>query len=689
VLACLAAWAGTGCRPTGAGEPAFARPRYQMGGGARGGSRATATLADDTRPVLVAPTPALISFRQNLDLPTDGRIALDYQLPPSIRGSGRYRIDVTLEGPDHKEQLPPLVATPVLRGRVPRLALEADLPAPLAHAAWLRATVGATALELAPYARAESAAWEIPQNAWLEFAIGLAEADLGGPDIHFSVSACEAEDCETVFDEALDPSGAAARTWQDRRVDLARFGGKTRRFVFAASAPADALALPLWANPSVYAPAERRPEELNVILLSVDTLRADHLPSYGYARDTAPFIESRLAQRGTVFDAFIAAAAVTAPSHMTMFTGLQPSAHGTTDGLKRLPESIPTQPELIRAHGLETSAFTEDGWVSTHQGFSRGFDSFTENKSPDLMAPVGQVDVTFGQARRWLERHRNRRFFLFLHTYQVHSPYAPPERYADLFAPDPGADAALDETAQNAANYDREIRFTDDELRGLFGAIEELGLADRTVFVLASDHGEEFGDHGLISHGGHLYRESVRVPLIFEGPGIPAGRRIATPVAEVRLTPTILDLLHVQRPADLAPRSLLPLIEGGEEAASEPIFSEGLVPFQPTADGSLHPFRPPIFSVQLGTRKLIRERTDDGYRYEYYDLAADPHEQHDLYPTRAAEAADLAALIEAYPQERLREFSERTGKAPRPPGQRDLQLDPQHEEKLKALGYVE
>jgi arylsulfatase A-like enzyme len=160
-------------------------------------------------------------------------------------------------------------------------------------------------------------------------------------------------------------------------------------------------------------------------------------------------------------------------------------------------------------------------------------------------------------------------------------------------------------------------------------------------------------------------------------------------VAEARLLPTILDLLHVPRPADMTARSLLPLIEGGEEAASEPIFSEGLVPYQKAVDGSTRIFKPPVLSVRLGTRMLVRERTDAGIHYEYYDLAADPGEQHDLYPTRAAEAADLVALIEAYPQESLREYGELTGKKAPAADQQDLQLDPQHQEKLKALGYIE
>ena len=133
------------------------------------------------------------------------------------------------------------------------------------------------------------------------------------------------------------------------------------------------FSLPVWANPTVYAPATRSPEDVNVILLSIDTLRADHLTSYGYAHDTAPFIDARLARRGVVFESLTAASPVTAPSHMTMFTALQPITHGVTHGLKALSPALRTLPELLRAHRIETAAFTENGWVGTRQGFGRGW----------------------------------------------------------------------------------------------------------------------------------------------------------------------------------------------------------------------------------------------------------------------------------------------------------------------------
>jgi arylsulfatase A-like enzyme len=366
---------------------------------------------------------------------------------------------------------------------------------------------------------------------------------------------------------------------------------------------------------------------------------------------------------------------------MTIFTSLPPSVHGATDGFKVLASGILTLPEWIRAQGLDTAAVTEDGWVGAHQGFARGFDVFIENESARITAPEGQVDRTFARARRWLELHRDKRFFLFLHTYQVHAPYAPPARYAGLFVPPEGQAAPLH--VRQLADYDREIRYTDDELAGLFAALERLGLADRTIVVVTSDHGEEFLEHGLVSHGAHLYEESVGVPLVLRGPGIPAGRRIAAPVGHADLMPTLLELLGLPVPGGLSGRSVRPLLQGGSgELEARPVFSEGWATFQPGADGG-RAFEPPSLAVRRGERKLARYRSPDGTRYELYDLSADPGERSDLSRSEPGEAGGLRALLEAYERE--------TARADRPaaPATAAPALDADREEKLRALGYLE
>jgi arylsulfatase A-like enzyme len=241
------------------------------------------------------------------------------------------------------------------------------------------------------------------------------------------------------------------------------------------------------------------------------------------------------------------------------------------------------------------------------------------------------------------------------------------------------------------AQYDREIRYTDDELRRLFRTIDDLELAENTVFILSSDHGEAFLEHGVLGHGSRLDDEAVRVPLMFWGKGIAAGRRIGVPVAHVDLMPTILDLLGIPQPPALEGLSLVSLLRGsGDEAAfaNRPLYSESRGTVMLGPDRMLQPFLAPAFLVRVGNRKLARYRTENGgLRYEYYDVAADPLERVDLYPSRAEESRDLWKLLETHEQ-RGRELRARIDRDAPADKQRVL-LDPQQEEKLRALGYIQ
>jgi arylsulfatase A-like enzyme len=419
----------------------------------------------------------------------------------------------------------------------------------------------------------------------------------------------------------------------------------------------------------------------NVILVSLDTLRADHLASYGYRHDTAPFIDATFARGGTLFERCVASATTTMASHMTMFTSLPPSVHGVgLDAPVALPSSIAPLPELLQAAGFTTGAITEDGWV-TLKRFGRGFDTYQENTGPDLMEPKGQVDVTFGQAKAWLTQHRDERFFLFLHTYQVHYPYVPPPEYAGLFD-DPGA--APPGFAADAANYDREIRFVDDTFRDLFATLRALALDDETIIVVTSDHGEEFGEHGCQYHGPHLYEEVAHVPLLMWGPGIPAGRRIAEPVGLLDLLPTILDLAGVAIPAHAMGRSLVPALASGHADPDRRLSTEawGLL----NCGG--HVYKAPGVSIRVGARKIARYDRDGAVAYELYDLAADPGERRNLYD--ATTAGVLKDLVDGYRDDcRKRAAAFRGGGGAPEPEPSDAAIGAEQHEKLRALGYVE
>ena len=652
-----------------------------------------ATILDDTRFTLAAPREELLIWPKTLP-PHEGPRVVELRpvLPQALAGASRVLVRAHVKIGNDWSERPPRVLTPEPRGPLHDVRFEVSVPAVPAQTP---VAITANAYRIDPDALAlrGTPPVEIPAGASLEFAIGLLFARWGRDPVEFSVEACAEERCERLFDERVDPSSAEGEAWRDRRIDLGPLAGQTREFRFRAERLAEEapFSFPVWANPTLYAPAPRG-ERPNVILLSVDTLRADHLSAYGYARDTSPFLAERFARGGTVFENLVSAATITTPSHASIFTGLQPASHGTTDGMKAIARQIPTLPEWIRAAGIDTAGITEDGWLSVRGGFGRGFDVFEENKSPNIMSPVGQVDLTFAKAAQWLARNRDKRFFLFLHTFQVHSPYAPPERYRDLFPiPDPDTRASHERWRDD---YDREIRYTDDELRRLVGRIEELGLAEHTVFIVTADHGEAFLEHGFLEHGARLQEEVVHVPLLLWGPGIPVGRRIAAPVAHVDLLPTILELLGIPRPPWLEGRSLAGVLRGTEPEsalANRALFSETRTKLALTAERRPVDFPVPAFLVRVGSRKLARYPDGaGGFRYELYDVSSDPEERHDLLPADPDAAADLRPLVDGYEAQgsaQRARIDAATGVGPAPA--ESVPLEPEQEQKLRALGYLE
>jgi arylsulfatase A-like enzyme len=651
-----------------------------------------ATVHDDTRPVLRAPLADTVIFARPVEDPTGNRLLRQRELlPHSLEEAERVLVKTTVRVGSSWVEPPPQVLETRRRKRFSSVELEIPIPA---NPARQRVQISARAygLDLVDLENLESEPVEIPPDARLEFAMAVLEPAWGFDPVEFQVRACRGESCETVFTEVFDPAGPEGGRWRDERVSLAPLAGSTRTFRFEAHRLSEAapFSLPVWANPTIYAPKPRG-ESRNVILLSIDTLRADHLTSYGYARDTAPFVDERFGRGGTVFDTLVAAATITTPSHASMFTSLSPAVHGTVDGLRVLPRNLPTLAEWIRYRGFDTGAITEDGWLSIRHGFGRGFDTFVENRSADIMDPEGQVDRTFAQARHWLERNHDKRFFLFLHTFQVHTPYAPPARYRKLFTEYDGR--PVDETSPSQvrwmSDYDREIRYTDDELRRLFETIDALDLGRDTVFILLSDHGEAFLEHGTLEHGSRLDEEVVRVPLMLWGAGVPAGRRVAAPVSHVDLMPTILDLMKLEIPPGIQGWSLVPLLEGDDGArfATRPIYSESRGTMALGPDRSILPFHPPAFLVRVGDRKLTRYPDADGQpHFEYYDLATDPKEHHNLYEAREQEAHDLFELLDGY-EDAGRALRARLDHGESPDSQ-TVELDPRQEEKLRALGYL-
>jgi arylsulfatase A-like enzyme len=380
---------------------------------------------------------------------------------------------------------------------------------------------------------------------------------------------------------------------------------------------------------------------------------------------------------------------------MSIFTGLYPSVHNVVEGLDKLSPVVLTLAEVLREHGLVTGAITENAAIVLSKGFGRGFETYIENKGSDLWSFEGQVDRSFGRALDFFDRHGDQRFFLFLHTYQVHYPYAPPDEYAELFPEPPAGRPPHPEVPpeRDPALYDREIRYVDDQMRLLFQAMEERGLADTTLVVVTSDHGDEFMEHGFLDHGGNVHDDVVYVPLLFHGPGVPAGHRVAQPAAHVDVMPTLLDLVGIPQPEFVQGRSMAGPLRGDPRLLEErPIYSETWVPWARVAGKKrILRIQTPTIAVRLGDRKLVRHPKWDAHGYKFYDLESDPREENNRYPELREEVADLQELLDTYlvRAEEQREAIARREREEALERESDLSIDPEREEKLRALGYIE
>lgn len=342
-----------------------------------------------------------------------------------------------------------------------------------------------------------------------------------------------------------------------------------------------------------------------LILISIDTLRADRLPAYGSTRTTTPQID-RLAADGVLFELAYAHSPQTLPSHTSLLSGELPFEHGVRDniGFTVKPGQRFIQHALAE-QGFATGAFVSS-YVLRHQtGMNQGFDTYDDDlPAASAATPLGQVqragEQTVAAAMRWLDARTSARFFLFAHLYEPHTPYAAPAEYL-------GTD-----------RYDAEVAYADAIVGRLLDHLRSKGLYDAATIVLTSDHGEGLGDHGEDEHGIFLYRETIQVPLIVKLPGsAQAGRRVAAPVQHIDLLPTIFELAGL--PPDPAPatrrgRSLVPVLTAAGDVANTPIYAESLSP-------NLHFGWSELYALSDGHYRYIRAPRD-----ELYDLTQDPKE---------------------------------------------------------------
>ena len=429
-----------------------------------------------------------------------------------------------------------------------------------------------------------------------------------------------------------------------------------------------------------WTPASER--RLNVILVSIDTLRADHLGCYGYDRPTSPRIDA-FAREAVLFEQTIAAAPSTLASHASMLTGLITPHHGASFLHRTLlaPQRL-TLAEILRGHGYATQSWNGGAQMDRLWGLDQGFEQYRSFATLGSPSPIDRFETTVAAALDWLDGRTDRRpFFLFLHTYEVHHPYTPDPELRVLFGTFPtrlGNDVSLldlrrfnsgawplerGDLEHIVASYDAEIRSVDRAFGHLIEGLRERRLIESTLVVLTSDHGEEFAEHGLVGWHSHtLFDELLHVPLIVRLPGgAYGGVRVSAQVRGFDVAPTILDTLGITPPAVFEGRSLLRIV-GSPGLRDE-------LPALSALDGA------EPFALRSGGWKWI---SSGGL----YDLRADPGELHNL----RREGRTMRARYRAMRQS-AHEWLELRPEDLGPPLPRSFEDTLQ--ERLRALGYVE
>ncbi len=392
------------------------------------------------------------------------------------------------------------------------------------------------------------------------------------------------------------------------------------------------------------------PADGPIILISIDTLRADHLPAYGYTKVRTPNIDA-LAAAGTLFERAYSHAPQTLPAHTSILSGQLPFEHGVRDNV-----GFTVKPgQWLVQRGLHERGWPTGGFVSAYVlraavGLNQGFDTYDSELPPASgERSIGQVqragDDTLAAAGTWLNaRDQRKPFFLFLHLYEPHKPYTPPPRFSS-YEP-----------------YDGEIAYADEIVGRLFDRLRALDIYDRATIVLVADHGEGLGDHGEQEHGLFLYNATTQVPLIVKLPGQTHARRVTTPVQHIDIVPTILDLAGAPARAGLRGRSLRPLLEGTGTLADTGIYSEALY-------SRYHFGWSELYGLTDARYRMIRAPRD-----ELYDLERDPKE-----------AASIAA---ERPQVRQAMRSALDTLIARAPIGAPSAVTDEDRQRLAALGYV-
>lgn len=436
----------------------------------------------------------------------------------------------------------------------------------------------------------------------------------------------------------------------------------------------------------------------NLVVLSIDTLRPDHLGLYGYDKPTSPNMD-KLAARSVVFEQAVTVHVTTAPAHATILTGLEPLRHGILRNGMRLSRDVPTLAESLAAAGWATGAFVSGWTLQRHTGLDRGFEIYDDSLDAPGAGARRDGGFTTNRALGWIDNQvvQHRPFFLFLHLFEPHWPYEPQIADAERFLPFQYVMSTWDkpvhldrlitvnrltaaEQREYVARYDGEIVAADRLVDRLLDDLKTLGVADNTVVILLSDHGETlFERPWTMDHGARPYDEQARVPLILSFPDGQPARRVADQVSLLDIAPTVFDILDVEPPEGLRGRSLVPLARGETDARPRP----AVITARP------EPERVPHISAGLSGNGLVRAirlpkvklieypTTERGWHQELFDLTADPGETVDL-------SGERKTTVDSLDTELQRLWSTTDAAVAD-----TVELDPEVEKALKELGYID
>lgn len=403
----------------------------------------------------------------------------------------------------------------------------------------------------------------------------------------------------------------------------------------------------------------------HIVLISMDTTRADYLSCYGYRHKTTPHIDA-VAAKAVRFEHVIAPIPLTLPSHITMMTGTIPPHHGVHDNLNsKLDDSNLTLAEILKTHGFRTGAVISSYVLDAKYGLYQGFDDYDDKFDEPLGGPSHaerRGEEATRHAISWIEKNQDKDFFLFLHYYDPHSPYDPPEAFRNLF----GKTSGLTDSEKCKRTYAEEIAYVDFCIGQVIEKLKSLGLYDSTLLIITGDHGEGLGEHGEKGHGYYVYQESIHVPLIVKLAGRNNAKTVKDIAGIVDITPTVCSLLGLDIPKSIEGKDLSAYLFGNAAENQERfIYTESLLATKYKAS--------PILAVVGNRFKYIQKS-----RPELYDLADDPYERRNIVDEQRQRARIMRDTLEVMLETSLVADNTKS----------NLKLDDASLKKLQSLGYV-